>query len=548
MSVLKPIRDAFRDIFPKKTGQDLYDLTIKFRDFAEQLKIGPETAEGLKRTFRGFFALLSIGKTVIGGIIGVIFDLLGVVGKGSGGFLAITGSIGDFIVAVDAAISKGKGLKGIKNVFEGVVSVLKPIRDAFRDIFPKKTGQDLYDLTVRFRDFAKSLAIGPQTAENLKRTFKGFFAILSIGKTIVGGILGVLFDLFGAVGNGSGGFLNLTGSIGDFLVSLDNAISEGKGLEGVFNGLSAALRAPLELLKAITGSIGDLFEGDSKKAGENFSDSMKNMQDSLGPLGKVLDVVVEAWEKFLGLVQNVADTLAPVYEGVKKIFSKVGDAIIAGLEGIDYDKVMTFIQTTFLGGLAIGVKKLLGGIGIDFTGGALDSFKAVTKTLTSTLTTIQKNVNARTMLLIAGAVLALAGATIIFSQIDPKRLAQAMAAISVGIGQLVGAMFLLGKVGGLASFALMPLVASGMLILAGALVILGAATHIFARLSWEDMAKGLLGLGGSLTAVGVGLKTIGPSILLVAPGLLIVAGAMLLLATATKLFGTMNWDEIARGS
>jgi len=438
-------------------------------------------------------------------------------------------------------------IEGIKNVFKALASVLKPIREAFREIFPKKTGEDLYNLTVRFRDFAEALKIGPETAENLKRTFAGFFAILSIGKTIVGGIIGVIFDLFGVVGKGSGGFLNLTGSIGDFLVSLDNAISKGKGLEGVFNGISAALRAPLELLTAITASIGDLFKGDSAKAGENFSESMTKMKDSLGPLGKVLDVVVEAWEKFLGLVQNVAETLAPVYEGVKKIFSKVGDAIITGLEGINYDKVMTFIQTTFLGGLALGVKKLLGGIGIDFTGGALDSFKAVTKTLTSTLTTIQKNVNARTMLLIAGAVLALALATIIFSQIDPKRLAQAMGAISVGIGQLVGAMALLTKVGGHSSFLTLPLIASSMLILAGAMVVLGLAVTIFSKMSWEELAKGLIGVAGGIAALSVATKLMGPSITLVAPGLLILAGAMTLLAVAMKMFGSLDWEEIAKG-
>ena len=106
MSVLNPIKEAFRDIFPKKTGQDLYDLTLRFENFMERLKIGPETAEGLRRTFAGFFAVLSIGKQIITGIVGVFGDLLGALSGGNGGFLSLTGTVGDWLVSIDKALKK----------------------------------------------------------------------------------------------------------------------------------------------------------------------------------------------------------------------------------------------------------------------------------------------------------------------------------------------------------------------------------------------------------------------------------------------------------
>jgi hypothetical protein len=123
--------------------------------------------------------------------------------------------------------------------------VVKPIKDAFRDIFPKKTGQDLYNLTVRFRDFMKSLTLSDSTAANLKRTFRGVFALFDIGKQVVSGIFGVLKDLIGVVAGGSGGFLNFTGNIGDMLVAFDQALKKGGGLVTFFHGLSGVLQVPL---------------------------------------------------------------------------------------------------------------------------------------------------------------------------------------------------------------------------------------------------------------------------------------------------------------
>ena len=118
-------------------------------------------------------------------------------------------------------------LEGLKNVFKGIVSVVKPIRDAFREIFPATTGKQLFALTQAFLNFTKKLTIGAETSDKLRRTFAGFFAILSIGVSIVKGILGVIGKLFGFAAAGSGSFLDVTASIGDFLVKLDQTIKKG---------------------------------------------------------------------------------------------------------------------------------------------------------------------------------------------------------------------------------------------------------------------------------------------------------------------------------
>ena len=73
-----------------------------------------------------------------------------------------------------------KLIEALKNAFEGVQSVIKPIYEAFREIFPPTTAQQLYDITENLRKFTANLKLSDTASANLKSTFKGLFAILDI--------------------------------------------------------------------------------------------------------------------------------------------------------------------------------------------------------------------------------------------------------------------------------------------------------------------------------------------------------------------------------
>ena len=71
-----------RDVFPPATGAQLLSITKSFVRLTKALDPSSQTIENLRRTFRGLFAILHIGWSVVKGVVGVIGDLLGVVGKG----------------------------------------------------------------------------------------------------------------------------------------------------------------------------------------------------------------------------------------------------------------------------------------------------------------------------------------------------------------------------------------------------------------------------------------------------------------------------------
>ncbi|HXQ34421.1 MAG TPA: hypothetical protein VN843_10440, partial [Anaerolineales bacterium] len=408
-------------------------------------------------------------------------------------------------------------IEGIKNIFKALGSVIKPIKDAFRDIFPAKTGKDLADLTQKFRDFTEKLKIGPETADALKRTFAGFFAVLDIGKRIVGGILGVIGDLFGAASDGSGGFLGLTAGIGDFLVSVDKAIKRGDGLKNFFHGLSAVLQAPIKLLARLSEAITHLFSGG--KSSEGVSKQFGSLKDSLSPLTKVVDASKRAWDGFLGVLGRIGKALKPVFGDLVGVVADTVNSLADAFAHADMDRVFEVIQTTLVGGIFLTLRRALTGglkgeVNIDLGGKFLKPLAASLDIVNKSLSAIQKNIQADTLRKIAIAMGILAAAIAALSLIDPGKLSKAMTAVSVGFGQLVGAMALLTKTSGggggpkamLASAAQMAIISSSLIALAGAVLVLSLAVKLMSTMSWDELHKGLAGVAGALAAIAIATK------------------------------------------
>ena len=71
------------------TGEQLYNLTVGLQELTEKFKIGEETANNLKRTFKGVFALFDIGLQGIKALVGGFADLIGYVAPAGMVFLAL---------------------------------------------------------------------------------------------------------------------------------------------------------------------------------------------------------------------------------------------------------------------------------------------------------------------------------------------------------------------------------------------------------------------------------------------------------------------------
>lgn len=442
----------------------------------------------------------------------------------------------------DAAGGRLALIEGIKNAFSALLSLLKPIGDAFRQIFPATTGKQLYEMTVSFRDFMERLKLGAQTAENLRRTFAGVFAIFGIGWEIIKQVAKTLFGLFKTAGEGSGSFLKSTASIGDFFVALHKAVKEGDDLKNFFASFGKILAVPIKLIQKLGGYLADLFKGtDGSDAGKQVGD----LTSKLEPMALLGNLVSKAWGRVSEIMDSVWNGIQKIGSNIVGFFDNFGSGIADSLRDLGLDDIFAGINTGLFAGLVLILKNAFGGGAGGIVEGLSDSIEGFTKTLGAMQSTLQ----AAALLQIAIAVGILALSMNTLSKIDAAGLTRASAAIAVMFAQLIGALVVFQKFVSSAGFAKMPFVMGSLILLAAAVLVLSAAVKNLASLDWNELAKGLTGVTVLLAGLTVALMFMPPSGMMISTGLGIIAlaaGIKILASAVTDLSG-LGWEEMAKG-
>lgn len=441
-------------------------------------------------------------------------------------------------------------LESIATAFHSLMDVIAPIREAMREIFPPVTGQQLYDLTVKLRDFINTLKVSEQTSENLKRTFRGVFAVLDIVRMVVVGLAGVFGDLVGTLFQGAGGVLNFTGNLGDFLVSLRDAIKNGDGLSKFFEGLSRVLTTPIALIRDLAGWITELFNGGT--GSEVTEGAFKRLEMRMKPLHSLGNLITERWKAMTAAFQTFWNFIQPLRENIAEFFGGIAEAISGAFMNMDYAAVLDTISVGLLGGLVLAIRNFLkGGIDIGPDGpGFFDSIKDMFGGVTETLGAMQTQLKAGSLAKIAGAIALLAASVLVLSLVDPARLAAALGAITVMFIQLGGSLAMIEAITSGAGFIKLPVLAAGLVILSAAVLMLSFAVKNLSGLDWQELAKGLTGTVVLLAALAGAAKLMsGSNGALVRAGasLILVAIALRILVGAVKDFADMDWAYMARG-
>ena len=469
----------------------------------------------------------------------------------------IGGMIGASADARNALLRDWKDLGGrtviiesISNAFNALMAVIAPIKEAFREIFPAVTGQQLYDLSLKIRDFTEKLKIGSRTADQIKRIFKGFFAILDIGRQIFTGIIGVVGTLIGELFKGSGTVLSFGAKIGDFFVNLNEAIKKGEGLTKFFDSLKQGVRNVANFIEAVTYAIGRFFSSFSSGEGEAANgviDAFAARFEAFGSLGETLSRI---WSRVWNALKQVYNFFLPFITAVKDLFVQLGQNIADAFANVEFSTVLDTINTGLFAALVVMVKKFFSrGISIP-GGGFLESIKGIFNGVTDTLSAMQSQLKAGTLLKIAGAVGILTASIFVLSTIDSASLTRALGAITVMFLQLAGSLALFDKVVTGGSLAKIPAISAALLLLSTAVLILSFAVKNLAGLSWEELAKGLTGVGvalGLLVAASYGMQKAALRLSVIGLGLIALGIAVRVLASSVRAFSSLSWGELAKG-
>lgn len=510
-------------------------------------------------------------------------------------------------------------IEALRNAFEGVLSIIKPIKEAFREIFPPMTAQQLYNITDGLRKLTERFILSETASNNLKNTFKGLFAVVNIIGSAFMAVVKAIGSLLGGVGELGGGLLSITGSFGEWLVKLNDVIERTDIFNKVLGGIVSFIKAAATAVKNFITTIAENFKIPGFELFHNLLERVQARMSQVGEAaGSMKNGVVAAFEvmgealvncQFVQVLQAIWNAVKTIAGGLVNALGSIGKAITSSLGEANFSGIIDLLNGISFGAIAVGITKFVGGFrkAIDEIGSIKESFIGILDSVRGCFEAYQSQLQAGTLLKIASAIAILTASIVALSLIDSDKLAVSLGAITVLFADLMASMTIFNKIGGQAKGALknttmMLGMATAVLILAGALkkigdldakqlatgvigiaglttvmvaaakvmgsgsktiikgatqmVIFAAAIKVLAsvcddlaKLSWEQLAKGLVGVGVLLAEVSLFMNTAkfsGKS-MTTATGIVILAAAIKVLASACEDFGGMEWEEIGKG-
>ena len=417
-------------------------------------------------------------------------------------------------------------IESFKNSFTALGKVISPIKEAFREIFPKATSEQLYNITENIRKFTESLIISDSNGEKLKVTFKGIFSVLDIGiEAMKSGVKGIRefasnfkgfnFDL-----------LEFTSSLGEYLANLRESVIDGNLFD-----------------KVVSKIIDTLSTGISKV--KEFGKSLKQSADE----SMTLQGIAGFLQGFFGVIKGIGSAVVNVFEDIGKTISKA----------FGKGNMFEVFNSGLFSGFLVLINNFVNTLSDTFENMSfLESVQDILGGVKDTLEAYQKNLQADTLLKIAGAVGVLAAALFVIATIDSDKLGASLLSVGTLFVELTGAMAVLSKIDSGSTKPLSGIVSSlasivktvQMIGLTAAVVILAGAMKILATLDWDGIEKGLVGVAG-LVAILVSaaklMNTESKSITKFAGQMILMSAAVAALAVAGKYIASMSWDEMKKG-
>lgn len=466
------------------------------------------------------------------------------------------------------------------NLVDAIEAVTAPIKEAFRELFPSTTAEKLISITESIKNFTERLKIGDETADKLKRTFKGVFAVFDIVKQGLSAISNGIGIFIRALSPGANSLLDFTAGIGDWLVSLDEAVKKSDIFNKTIQKVVRGVEWVADKIRISVGAIRDFVNENEtfRKALEKISNVTEKVKEKVGngvtaiigffkefktadlsgaetfaekirvrfePFSAMFEIIGKVFKNTVEILKKVAPIFYKLAEMIGKGLMNLQEKILGALDKGEFSSILDLFNTGMLGALIIGIKKFISSMS-EVTGG----FSGILDGVRGSLEAWQTSLKAGVLLKIATAVVMLAGALVVLAMIESDKLAAALAAITTLFAELVGTMTVFSKlIGGDGSKALKKL-PTMMIGISAAVLILSFAMSKIAKLDWEGVEKGLIAIGGLMAMLVASAKVLSKnegSMIKGATGLILFAVAINILATAVKKLGGIDIASLGKG-
>lgn len=569
---LGAVKEAFREVFPPMTGKKLVDLSNGFKGFTEKLKMSDKTAGMIKSTFKGVFSVLDFGKNAVVSVVKAFAPMGGIFATLGRGALTVTSSIGKFFSSLNKS-AQASGIfdkfvngihKGLDNIGKFFDNAIKGVGKFFESLaklnfapvfdFIGKVGSGLGKgmesifgglgeaiSKINFNTVIGAIAAlaagkGLSTLKSITETIKGAFdSLLGITDSVSGVLDGVRESLQAYQNNlNAGTLLKLAASIGILALALGVLAGiDAKSMETALTGITMLfieLIAGLAVLLKI--AAGNKFKG-------FFAMSTAMVAFSAGIL--ILSAAMKNlsslnWQEVCVGLTSLAG-LMTILVASTKLLAGTSKGLVrtsAGLIVLATALMMMSSAVKMFGQMDTGTM-VQGLIGV---GVALAELALFLKVTDFNAMGIKSSVG---ILILAGALNALAAAVGTLGSMDVGQVIQGLSSVGVLLAELAIFSKLASGKGGMISLGV------GLIALGAAMNILSVAVGSMGSLPFDVIGKGLLTMAGSLAIIAAAVKLIpGGSLIATSVGIGLMSGALLILSSALQSMGGMAWEEIAK--
>lgn len=469
-------------------------------------------------------------------------------------------------------------LNSFVNLLEAAMKLVGTFKAAWGEIF-QIDPTTVYNMIEGFHNFTESLIMSDTTANKLKSTLEGFFAVIDLIRRVITTTLSRAFNTFrNVLSKVNIPILDVTANIGDSIVAFRNwvietdAINNALDLMGeAFNAAVERIRAWIEefkeipLVKRFITQAQDTIESFKSFFEKNFGDMMDRITQFIERV-KQLDTinldaikmaftdfkenVIDPTFDFTDVSENFNNSFGELKEGVGDNVSAIGNAFetltdgimkfVSMIQGVIGDNIgLADVMAVLMGfGTVKGLQQLATAIGTITA--PVGSLTGALKSLSGTLGSLTKSFKADVVVKQATAIAILAGSVAVLSMLDPSRVWSSTAAIVVLGGGLAALSHVLDKLGS----------GGGSLKVAGLFLSFGTAIGIMvaslAGLNALDMEKTKYSLGvlailiGEIVIVAKILSKNAKEFMRNSGGLILFAGAIRLLVESLEAINELD--------
>ena len=413
-------------------------------------------------------------------------------------------------------------IKGLSSVFESLGKVLSTVGNAFRKVFPPTTSQQLMDITKAFASFTESLVPSESTLNKIGRVAEGVFSVFDIGVQAVKAVGEAISTAFGSDSMGSllNNLLDIAAGFGDWLVGLDNSIKQFGIFEGAAKKVGTSVSNVLGMFNSFTGRI------------SSMGSAIRSIASTIG------DTLGGAFERVKNVISNVLTWITDNISGGDIFAGLAGGGIFLAAKKIGgaFDKIKEVFEDLF----GNGAEKLKKGAGVfdEILGGLQESLNAFTG-----------SVKAFTLVEIAGSIALLVGSMEKIAALSGGEVVGGVSAIGGMMTELNLSLKSITKtVKGVKTTDLIK-TGAALIEFAKAVDMLANAMSTIGNLKWDEIAKGLTGMGGAMAELVAAAKGLSYAKvdLKTAGSLIAMAQAVKMVADPLKKLGNMSWDQVGKG-